>query len=274
MADSDKPASPAEHSYVLVARDYSDIAHLENPSVIERILSASRTEKVAYVSALLTSGLSKYALAGPKVAFAAMAMEALTDFGKEVSDWIKEGKIPENFSGRPSGYQTWVELLQEIDSNPTDADRLKAMKAVFLAANKINATEGDSIAAYHLFQIAKRLNSGELLLLKAIYEDYKSSSFDRTGSTPLGVWANRMAEKVGHRMQALVLRDEPALVAQSLIYPRFRAVPGQIEFLGRANEIAMAVHEGETGRLTDLGIRFCENLETYRIAPLEADGPE
>src|ERR1019366_5647801 len=102
MANSDKPASPADHSYVLVARDYADIAHLENPSVIERILSASRTEKVAYVSALLTSGLSKYALTGPKVAFAAMAVEALTDFGKEVSEWIKEGRIPENFSGRPS----------------------------------------------------------------------------------------------------------------------------------------------------------------------------
>src|SRR5271167_13442 len=109
MTGSDKPASPTDHTYVLVARDYADIAHLENPSVIERILSASRTEKAAYVSALLTSGLSKYALAGPKVAFAATAVEALTDFGKEVSKWIKEGKIPENFSSRPSGYQTWVE---------------------------------------------------------------------------------------------------------------------------------------------------------------------
>jgi hypothetical protein len=265
MADTDKPASPAEQSYVLVARDYADIAHLENPSVIERILSASRTEKIAYVSALLTSGLSKYALAGPKVAFAAMAVEALTDFGQEVSRWIREGKIPEDFTGRPSGYQTWVELLQEIDSNPTDADRLKAMKAMFLAANQVNVTDGDSIAAYHLFQIAKRLNSGELLLLKAIYEDYKSNSFDRTGGTRLGAWANRMAGRVGHRLQSLVLREEPALVAQSLIHPRFRSVPGQIDFQGRANEIEIAVHEGETGRLTDLGIRFCENLETYRI---------
>ena len=54
MADDDKLDS-AESNYVIVARDYADIAHLENPSVIERILSGSRTEKVAYVSALLTS---------------------------------------------------------------------------------------------------------------------------------------------------------------------------------------------------------------------------
>ena len=142
MADDTKSAALTESSYVLVARDYADIAHLENAGVVERILSSSRTEKAAYVSALLTSGLSKYALAGPKVAFAAMAVEALTDFGKEVSEWIKERKIPEDFSGRPSGYQTWVELLQEIDSNPIDAERLRAMKAMFLAANRINATDG------------------------------------------------------------------------------------------------------------------------------------
>ena len=84
MQDDDN-ASPAEPSYVLVPRDYADIAHLQNPGVIERILSSSRTEKVAYVSALITSGLSKFVLAGPKVAITAMTAEALTDFGREIS---------------------------------------------------------------------------------------------------------------------------------------------------------------------------------------------
>jgi hypothetical protein len=128
MADDDKAEPRAESTFVIVARDYADIVHLENPGVIERILSGSRTEKLAYVSALLTSGLSKYALAGPKVAFAAMAVEALTDFGRELSEWIKAGRLPEDFSGRPFGYQTWVEVLQEIDSNPVDGDRLRAVK--------------------------------------------------------------------------------------------------------------------------------------------------
>src|SRR5271157_2486664 len=174
MAYDDRPATPAEQSYVLVARDYADIAHLENPGVIERILSSSRAEKVAYVSALLTSGLSKYALAGPRVALAAMAVEALTDFGQEVSKWVKEGRIPEDFSGRPSGYQTWVELLQEIDSNPVDADRLKAMKAMFLAANQITASDGESILAYQLFQIARQLKSGQLMLLATCYKAFRA----------------------------------------------------------------------------------------------------
>ena len=76
------------------------------------------------------------------MAFAAMAVEALTDFGKDVSDGVQERKIPEDFSGRPSDDQAWVALLQEIDSTPIDAERLKAMKAMFLVANLINATAG------------------------------------------------------------------------------------------------------------------------------------
>jgi hypothetical protein len=244
MANSDKPASPADHSYVLVARDYADIAHLENPSVIERILSASRTEKVAYVSALLTSGLSKYALTGPKVAFAAMAVEALTDFGKEVSEWIKEGRIPENFSGRPSGYQTWVELLQEIDSNPTDADRLKAMKAMFLAANQVNATDGQSILAYQLFGIAKKLSSGELMVLKAAI-DIRGSNLESAQS-----WLAKVSNVLGHALTALVAVHERVLVDNGLFSPRFEK--------GLHVDVV-------NGRLTDLGRAFCRNIEQYEL---------
>ena len=114
MSDGTSSANSDEQTYVLVARDYADIAHLENPNVIETILQRSRKEKVAYVSALITSGLSRFVVAGPRVAFTAMAAEALSDLGKEVSAWVRSEKIPEDFSGRKWGYQSWVELLQEI----------------------------------------------------------------------------------------------------------------------------------------------------------------
>jgi hypothetical protein len=252
MADDGKSAALTESSYVLVARDYADIAHLENPGVIERILLSSRTEKVAYVSALLTSGLSKYALAGPKVAFAAMAVEALTDFGREVSEWIRIGRLPEDFSGRLSGYQTWVELLQEIDSNPIDADRLKAMKAMFLAANDVKATDQSSVLAYQLFQIAKGLSSSQLLLLRGVrgwHLDYIRGP--RTGgSMPTVQWREAMAQRLGHKLSALIIRDEHKLVEYGLIAPS-----------GDAQEINVPLVDA---RMTDLGIKFCQNLETYQ----------
>jgi len=252
MSDDEK-APPEGQSYVLVARDYADIAHLGNPSVIERILLRSRSEKVAYVSALITSGLSKLVVAGPKVALLAMAAEALTDLGKEVSGWIKDGSIPEDFSGRPSGYQTWVELLQEVDSNPIDAQRLKAMKAMFLAANRVNASDGDSIVAHQLFQIAKQLTSGALLLLKVVYDTHRSGGIPHDyQSANARQWRLLMAKKLGHGLCALVSQNERALSELGLITPI--VMSGQLEMIDETSS-----------RLSDLGIRFCENLERYEI---------
>jgi hypothetical protein len=246
MAEDEKAA--AESSYVLVPRDYADIAHLANPSVIERILLRSRSEKLTYVFALITSGTSKLVLAGPKVALAAMAAEALTDFGKEVSEWIKERRLPEDFSGRQAGYQTWVELLQEIDSNPADAERLKAMKAMFLASNSVNATDGESILAYQLFQIAKGLKSGQLIVLKACYRAF------HTGRPPRQfldsrVWNSEIATALGHNLSALVEQDARVLVDCGLLTP--------LSSMGGVDE--------KNGRLTDLGVRFCKNTETYQL---------
>jgi len=45
MAEDAKRPSPTESSYVLVARDYADIAHLENPNVIERFSQAREAKK-------------------------------------------------------------------------------------------------------------------------------------------------------------------------------------------------------------------------------------
>src|SRR5258708_19053904 len=108
MGDDSLKLAASESSYVLAARDYADIAHLENPGVIERLFSRSFTEAVAYVGELLQSGVPKYVLAGPKVAFTAMAVTALGDLWAEVSAWKKDGIFREDFAGRESGRQTFV----------------------------------------------------------------------------------------------------------------------------------------------------------------------
>jgi hypothetical protein len=243
---------------VLAERDYTDIAHLENPSVIERVLSTSRREATAYIGKLLTSGLPRYVLAGPHVAVTAMAIEALTDLGREVSAWPTAGKIPDDFSGRPSGYQTWVDLLREIDSNPVDADRLKAMKAMFLAAIRIGVTDGESLLAYQLFQVAKGLTSGQLLLLRTVYSNYLNYlRGPRTGgSIATREWQAMLAKNLGHGLSALVGQDERKLVEQGLI----------ASWTNREEHMVPLMD----GRMTDMGIKFCENVEKYQ-AETEAE---
>ncbi|MGA8490295.1 MAG: hypothetical protein WB711_07725 [Terriglobales bacterium] len=251
-ADPDKSLSAPGPSCVLASRDYADIAHLSNPSVIERILSKTRAEATTYVGALLQSGVSSYVLAGPKVALSAMIIEALTDLCREVSALRKAGTIPEDFSGRPSGYQTWVELLSEIDSNPVDAERLKAMKAMFLAANRVNATDGESLLAYQLFQVAKGLSSGQLLLLRTVYGNYLSYlGGPRTGgSISTREWQAMLAKNLGHGLSALIGLDERKLVERGLIAPWTNREEHMVPLMD--------------GRMTDLGIKFCENIGNYQ----------
>jgi hypothetical protein len=252
---SGKPASPQKQTYVLAARDYADVAHLENPGVVERVLSGTRSEATAYICNLLQSGVPRYVLAGPKGAITAMAIETLSNLGREVSAWKKAGKIPEDFSGRAPGYQTWVELLVEIDSNPTDAERLKAMKAMFLAANKVDATDGESIVAYQLFQVAKKLTSGELLLLKAVYEAGKAARWPQSSATARASdWRMTMAARLGHQLSALVQQNERALIENGLLAPSHGS--GDLELIREHN-----------ARMSDLGMRFCENLQHYEAEP-------
>jgi hypothetical protein len=247
MADeTDRPHGRPESSYVLAAREYADVAHLENPNVIERVFSRSRSEAVEYVGALLQSGVSRYALAGPKVALTAMTIEALRDLWGEIAAWRAVGRIPEDFSGRRWGYQSWVELLQEIDSNPVDADRLKALKAMFLASNRPNASDGEQILGYQLFQIAKRLSAGDLLVLKTAFKNSDGPTHDSAQN-----WLIKIASAIGHNATALIALHERVLVDCALISPR--------------HDQNLQVRL-ENGPLTDLGLAFCRNLENYPAA--------
>ena len=107
--------------------------------------------------------------------------------------------------------------------------------------------------SYRLLHIARRLNSGELLLLRTIYGALTRKDFQQQ-YVGLSQWACKIAILQGHKLTALVLKDEHALVEEELIS-------------GYENASTTASHQSvhETNaRVTDLGIAFCKNIETYR----------
>jgi hypothetical protein len=163
-------------------------------------------------------------------------VQALSDFWKQVSDWRKRGRIPEDFSGRKRGYQSFVELLREIDSNPTDSDRLDALKAMFLAVNRPDESEGSQILAYQLFQTAKKLSSGDLLVTQ------RAQSCEAEQDTRLHRTGLRRSLTSWYGATALIEQHERVLV-QNGLSPALRV-----------NAV----------RLTDFGSAFCRNLQTFR----------
>jgi hypothetical protein len=108
--------------------------------------------------------------------------------------------------------------------------------------------------SYQLFRIAKRLNSGELLLLRAIFDALMQNKYT-SNSIRLSDWAQNIAKLQGHNLAALVMRDERRLVEEQLIsgYRDATVMP--------LNQIV----DDTNARLTDLGAAFCKNIQTYRI---------
>jgi hypothetical protein len=92
-----------------------------------------------------------------------------------------------------------VELFTVIVNETPDEDRLEALKAMFYSVNKIHATEGERVANYQLFQIAKKLTSGQFLCLRASYELFNGNDF-RPGETANSRdWLGKIKEKTGSR---------------------------------------------------------------------------
>ena len=248
MADDANARVPEDPTYIVRRRDYADICKLEKATVAEQFLEEPLTVIAECVSGWLHRGTKESVLAVPRVAVAALKGKAFEQFGREFEKWRESGRVPDNYAEKKYGYSSLAELLAEIDSNPTDEDRLEALKAMFLATNKSNATDGERAANYQLFQIAKRLTSGQLLLLHAAHRRALAGAPPVTATNN---WLAALAKEMGHDVVGLVDQDEKILVANGLLTERVWADGSGVR--------------DDKSRLTDLAFRFCANIESYRI---------
>jgi hypothetical protein len=234
-------------SYIIKKRDFAEIIRTENSSALEEFLK----DPLAVIAGAITEGLANgsKALVGPavRIAHSVLRGKLLQQFAQETKELQEKGKLANDFAERKYGYATWVDLLTVIDREAPDEERLEALRAMFYSANKVNATDGEQIAAYQLFQIAKRLNSNELLVLKTVYSIRES--FGATGG--FRQWAEKVCYTAGHGIVGLVELADNALVENGLLTERQ---------LGDRSGI-----NAGNGRLTDLGLKFCDNIERYQI---------
>jgi hypothetical protein len=245
-------------SYILKPKDAALIVKLQDPTEIQRLLQKPLEAVAEVVSGYFASGNGYLAHAGFRIVQGAFKARLFEQFDHELRELRKKGKLPEEFSGNKNGYKSWIELLTILDEEIPDEDRLEALKAMFFAVNKIGIDDRQRVLNYQLFQIAKRLTSGELLLMKAVYEGYKNNDFAGAGQLYLDGWARKMAGRLGHSLASLVVRDSNTLEQQGLITARLGSEGSPFAAPDHMVSPAQA-------RITDLGIRFCENLQTYQV---------
>jgi len=248
--------SKNDETFILQKReDLEATLRSQNAEALSKFFEQPAVYIAEIVTGALAEGMKGVALSAGRLVQGALKVQLLTQFAREVYYFRERGKIKEDFARDKYCFQSWAELIAVIDSEAPDEDRIKAMKAAFFAINRINASDGEKIGNYQLFRIAKRLNSGQLLILKAAYELSKSNAFPR-GSINTDEWLQRIASHLGHGLVALIEHEDKQLVDYYLLARRSADVPGSNT-------------NGTNARLTDLGLKLCQIIESYEEAKIE-----
>jgi hypothetical protein len=159
-----------EPSFVQKRRNYSDIAQFQDPQVLDEFLEQPATFIAETITGMLGDGAKGVSASGGLIVQTILKDRAYKQWSVELNRLRASGRIAPDFAEHKYGFQTWVELMTVIDEESPDGDRLEALKAMFYSVNKVEVEDGERIAAYQLWQIAKQLTSGELFLLKVLFE--------------------------------------------------------------------------------------------------------
>jgi hypothetical protein len=236
-------------SIVITPKDPASIVALQDPIVIEQLLENPPAVLGELLAGWFSTGNGFMAAAGCRIAQAAFKGQVFKQFATEFKYLREKGKIPDDFREKKYGGKSWVELLTVLDDEVPDEDRLEALKAMFYSVNKINTTDGEKIANYQLFQIAKKLSSGQLLYLKASYELFKTSDFRQGATCSNNDWLGKIGNKLGHNVIGLLDQDDMALIGHGLLRERLHP--------DKSGIVETDAH------MTPLGIKFCQNIEEY-----------
>jgi hypothetical protein len=255
-------------SIVLKPREpFSDMILSQNKDELARFMDQPLTAIAETITGALAAGPQAWTVMTGHIVQGMLKGKLFEHVGGEIKELRDKGKIAEDFAEQKYGFKSWVELLKTIDDEAPDEDKLGALKAMFYAVNKLGIEDSERILNYQLFQIAKELTSGQLLLLKVVFEAYNTRLYAQSEKVLLSGWAQGMADRLGHKVSSLVVRDQVALVNQGLLSARIDISPG-------AYQPEQHWVDKQNARITDLGIKFCENLKTYELVKVEMDSEE
>lgn len=214
------------------------------------------TIKIAEIlTGVLVTDSRDWKLSAGKIVQATIKGNLLSQLGRELEKYRKEGKIKEDFLSTDKNRMSFYELLNFIDEEVPDEDHFRAMKSIFFASVSKNVREDEEKLAYELMQICKKLSGGDLLVLKAAYDvvnGHLASSMPTINHLEKNAnnWLNLIAQQIGHDLPSLVEVHEKNLMELKLISDRT---------LSDRSGIQSTQHF----RLTTLGYKLCEFITKY-----------
>ena len=177
---------------VLPPRDYSNIVKLQQENILDQFLEHPTTAALETITGAFAGGGKGLFVSAGRIAQGLVKGQIYDVLADEIRRLREAGKLPDNLGETKRGLYTWAELCAIIDSECPDADRMEALKAAFYNVNKVSQEDDAQIFTYQLWQIAKKLESADVILLKAVHEKNAQLS----GLVDLQ-WANQTAAVSG-----------------------------------------------------------------------------
>ena len=253
MADDDE-------SLVIPPRDYTDIANLQKASVLEEFLEHPLTASLEAITAAFANGGKGLIVSAGRIAQGLVKGQVYEQIAWELRALREAGRLPNNLGETKHGLHTWAELMRIIDDECPDADRLEALKAAFYAVNKVGTADAEKITPFQLWQISKELRSGEIVLLKALNEHA-----NYIGNVTGQQWEQYVSEKSGLGITELVQLYVKRLNESMLVILDDRDGATSRQHIAGVPNVPKY-------RITNLGRRLCQNIQSYTIDLNAASG--
>ena len=170
-------------------------------------------------------------------------------------EWDKlreKGKIKDDYMKTMQHKDCLGELLEALDHDNPDNVRFNLLKKIFLVSATETKSNRDSVLPSQYMQIARKLDSGEVLVLETAYRIAKEGKYNPTQDSQYGNSLAKIANKSGLKYKDLVEIHEQSLI-KKMLFTR-RTGPEQ-------SEAVISNHF----RLTDLGWEFCKFVDAYDV---------
>jgi len=180
----------------------------------------------------------------------------LTILNNEWKRYKEKGKIKEDYQYTEQHQSCLQELLDFLDNDLPNEITFSFLKNLFLVAASEKASDRDSILPHQFIRICRKLSSGEILLLSAIYNiakkgyDHFKQLIEFPQSPSAHNWLILMAKESSLKYPELVELHETELINKGLLTKR-RLSDGS------------AVSITPYFRLTQLGYDICSFIENY-----------
>ena len=209
----------------------------------EDVLATTMESIVAGLMGIASSERKELILAVGHIFQRARAYGFLEALTREWNEFQAKGKVDPDYTKSEQHRACLQELLDFLDKDSPDQIRFDAIKSIFLSAATEHLSSRDSFLPQQYMRTCRSLSSGEVVVLKTIYETVQQDKWNRKENSSVA-WLRAVAARSGLQHVELVEVHERCLIEKHLLTPRLHPDQSGIQL-------------NDHWRLTDFGWALC-----------------